>query len=163
MTYKKLKDYFLLRLLMGCLVLFFTSCSYKRTIMIKLDPSFHKQNIQVDLIGVNKQTLAILNDMSYEQYWDDYDKRGVNKDEIELRFCGYDETLIKTVETNNNIWQIWDGDTITYIFIAVDAPFMEQKLVWKVFLPLTSYTFYNFWSNRKVYININKNGLKLKE
>jgi hypothetical protein len=163
MTYKKFTSLLDKGVILIMVALVLSSCSYKRDILLKLDPSLRKNNIQVDLLGVNKRKLTELNNMSYATYWNMYDKRGIDKFELEIKFSAYDDLLLKAIVKGDNIWEIWGHDEIEYVFIAADTPLLQQQLKWKASFALTRFSMFNFWSNRTVYIYINKNGLELKE
>ncbi len=146
------------------IVFILTSCSTRRDILVNLDTSLNKESIQVDFVGASDATILVLNKSNYYQYWKTAGLRKKYKgSEYEINFPPFSYVFDMTIDRSNHIWDTWDNLDSEYLFIAVDVPIKQSdKIEWKKAVYLQSYSWYNFWSDRNLYVYVNANGLTIK-
>ena len=142
------------------LLLIISACSTRRDIQITLNQSLVKESIRIDFVGTSEVELNRLNEKTFEQYWNHNDLDAKNV--VYVDFRPFEDSLFKQVTPDNPIWTIWNDTNCEYIFIAVDMEYPgTPKGMWKSNVYLQSYSWYNFWSDRNLYIAINKDNLNI--
>jgi hypothetical protein len=151
------------------LLLFFSliiasSCTTRRDILIDLNKDLFNESVQVDFIGMTENDKVTFESYSFFQYWKFV---GLKKRDHELEtiinFLPFSYDFEKSISSKSSIWKEWSDKNCDYIFIAVDLPYNQtKKIVWKKIIYIQQYSWYNFWSNRDLYVYVDSEGLTLK-
>lgn len=140
--------------------LFLSSCSsINRNIYLTRGYDLNNYNINVDLVGINKKQKTSLNSISYQEYWTNLKKRkSFTIKDLNFKANGKNNLLLAQ---NDPIWTAWGKNNSENLYILTNIQEASGDNSWKYKIPVESYLWFNFWSNKNLYIYISKNGISV--
>jgi hypothetical protein len=132
--------------------------SVNRDIYISRDKSLNNYNLNVDLVGVNKFHSVVLTNDSYPQYWIDQN----NRNKLHVKEFYFKQSSINTqlLSKNDPVWSFWNGDKPDTLFILSNVEEVQNINNWRSKFILDNYSWFNFWSDRSLYLIVTKKGIR---
>ena len=147
-------------LLLVNLIFLFAGCSIRREIQIHLDKSLIAQSIQINFEGANKNSLRFAEQRLFAKYWNE--QNIPNDNTLVVNFLPTEKGATIVINSNNPIWRLWERQDLQYLFVAVDTIETANSSEWRESVYLTSFSWYNFWTDRTLYVTINKDNLDVR-
>jgi hypothetical protein len=146
--------------LLSCTFLL-VSCSINRNIEVSLAEPLMKESVQVDFLGIWSDQVSNYEEKTFDSYWEEEVILG-NNDKAIIAFLPFEKSLMKKISPNDSIWRDWSRKDYDYMFVAVDLHYDKKNEAWKKIIKMESFSWFNFWSNRDLFIHISKKGLSIK-
>jgi hypothetical protein len=142
-------------------VLCLSACSsINRNIYISRSDSLIDQNININVIGANKKEIDDLKKISYEKYW--LDKNIRRKFTGKNLFFASNSKDTKRLSKDDAIWEEWEKSNSEILYILSNThEISDNSENWVKKIPIKHYSFFNFWSDRNLKINIEKNKISI--
>ncbi|MCP4176291.1 MAG: hypothetical protein GY756_00825 [bacterium] len=145
----------------SAVLVFFTSCSINRNVYVDMQHSLVDKSVQLNLIGIDNYELNQAVGAGYNNFWRiDGIENIYGTSKYVVNFPAFSNETKKTLPSDNIIWSKWYHRNCNYLLVAVNLPYSNSKNIkWKDIILMESYSWYNFWSDRNLYISINENGI----
>jgi hypothetical protein len=146
--------------IIACSVL--SSCyTISPNVLIKMDKNLNSNsNIQVDFLGCKSKDLKEIKKNGYTYYWN-LNNYKYSNNITENLFYGPELPWKQVLLENNSVWEKWKHEGCEYLVIIANWPVYlpAAKKNWLYFMKFPEYYWFNFWSDKNIYLNINKYGI----
>ena len=142
--------------------IFLSSCSsINRNIYISRESNLNSYNLNVDLVGVSRRGEKSFTNVKYADYWTNQALR--EKFAIKEVFLRSNKKNKLLFSMKNPIWKTWGRDNSSHLFIVSNVDESLNGSNWKKEVRLAKYSWFNFWSDRDLYIKVTKDGINIKK
>lgn len=109
-------------------VVILSGCHSVPTINIDVDPAYKNTSLQVDLVGVNSSEYKVWSTKSVNEYFTPGDNFRQSADKKTFNF-GENLPSLQTLPKKDLIWDGWENNDISHIFVLVNLPGISDEQV----------------------------------